>query len=40
LTHRYAKYSEIDKEQLQKDIDEIKEKIGAPTEEDFTLAKA
>jgi len=35
LTHRYAKYSEIDKEQLQKDIDEIKEKIGAPTEEDF-----
>jgi fatty acid desaturase len=31
----YTRYVDIDKEQLQMDIDAVKEKIGAPTEEDF-----
>ena len=35
MAHKYAKYTDIDKEQLQKDIDEIKNSIGAPTQEDF-----
>lgn len=35
MAHEYARYEDIDKDQLQKDIDEIKETIGTPTEEDF-----
>ena len=31
----YARYEDIDKEQLQKDIEAIKETIGTPTQEDF-----
>ncbi len=31
----YAKYEEIDKEQLQKDIEEARDKLGKPTYEDF-----
>ena len=33
--HTYTPYEEIDKDELQKDIDGIKETIGAPNEEDF-----
>jgi len=33
--HTYTPYEEIDKDALQKDIDDIKETIGAPNEEDF-----
>jgi len=32
---KYANYRDIDQEQLQKDIDEIKNNIGDPTQEDF-----
>ncbi|MCX6052980.1 MAG: fatty acid desaturase [Campylobacterales bacterium] len=35
MTQKYANYQDIDKEQLQIDIEKIKETIGAPTEEDF-----
>jgi len=35
LKHEYTRYEDVDQEQLQKDIDDIKETIGAPTEEDF-----
>ena len=35
MTQKYARYEDIDKEQLQIDIEKIKETIGAPTEEDF-----
>jgi len=35
LAQTYAKYEDIDKEQLQKDIENIKETIGMPSEEDF-----
>ena len=35
MTQTYAKYEDIDKEQLQKDIEEIKETLGAANEEDF-----
>ncbi len=35
MRETYAKYEDVDKEQLQKDIDEIKETIGDATEEDF-----
>ena len=35
MTPEYARYEEVDKEQLQKDIDEIKESLGTPTWEDF-----
>jgi len=31
----YARYEDIDKEQLQRDIEEVKVKIGAPSKEDF-----
>ena len=33
--HQYTPYDQIDKEQLKKDIEEIKATIGAPSEEDF-----
>ena len=33
--HVYAKYEDIDKDQLQKDIEDIKETIGAPSTEDY-----
>ena len=33
--HQYAKYEDIDKEQFQKDIELIKDKIGVPSQEDF-----
>lgn len=32
---KYAKYEDIDKDKLQKDIEDIKETIGTPTQEDF-----
>ena len=35
----YVKYSDIDQEALAKDIDAIKEQIGAPTCEDFAHLK-
>ena len=35
MKHEYTRYEDVDQEQLQKDIDDIKETIGAPTEEDF-----
>ncbi len=35
MAHVYTRYEDVDKEQLQKDIDAIKETIGAPNEEDF-----
>lgn len=35
MEHRYTPYEEIDQEELQKDIDAIKETIGAPNQEDF-----
>lgn len=35
MTHAYARYEDIDKVQLQEDIDAIKGTIGAPTQEDF-----
>jgi len=35
LKKQYADYKDVDKEQLQKDIDAIKETIGDATEEDF-----
>lgn len=35
MTPEFARYEEVDKEQLQKDIDDIKEKIGTSTWEDF-----
>ena len=35
MTTAYARYEDIDKEQLQKDIEEIKETIGAVTWEDY-----
>ena len=35
MSHIYADYKDIDQDQLQKDIDEIKESIGDPTQEDF-----
>jgi len=34
-THQYTPYDEIDKEQLKRDIEEAKEKIGNPSQEDF-----
>jgi len=34
-SREYARYEDIDKDQLQKDIDEIKRSIGAVTEEDY-----
>jgi len=34
-SHQYTPYDQIDKEQLKKDIEEAKETIGNPTEEDF-----
>jgi len=37
--HVYAKYEDIDKDQLQKDIEEIKEKIGAPNQKDLQHLK-
>ncbi len=35
MEHIYTPYAEIDQDELQKDIDAIKETIGAPNEEDF-----
>jgi len=35
MAHEYARYEDVDKEQLQKDIEDIKEKIGAVTWEDY-----
>ena len=35
MEHKYTSYEDVDKEQLQKDIDEIKETIGVTTQEDF-----
>ncbi len=35
VSHVYAKYEDIDKDQLQKDIENAKADIGAPTQEDF-----
>jgi len=35
MATEYARYEDIDKEQLQKDIEEAKEKIGTPNQEDF-----
>ena len=35
MTHEYAKYADIDKDQLEKDIDAIKKTIGAVTQKDF-----
>ncbi|MEA1918983.1 MAG: fatty acid desaturase [Campylobacterota bacterium] len=35
MAHQYAEYKSIDKAQLQKDIDAIKESIGDPTWKDF-----
>ncbi|MEA1919744.1 MAG: fatty acid desaturase [Campylobacterota bacterium] len=35
MVHQYADYKDIDKEQLQKEIDSIKESIGDPTWKDF-----
>lgn len=35
MSHTYAKYEDVNKEQLQIDIEAITEKIGAPTQEDF-----
>ncbi len=35
MVHQYTPYKDINKEQLQKDIEEIKETIGDPTWEDF-----
>jgi fatty acid desaturase len=35
MAEEYARYEDIDKEQLQKDIEEAKEKIGTPNQEDF-----
>ena len=35
MEHTYTPYAEIDQDELQKDIDAIKETIGAPNEEDF-----
>jgi len=35
MTKEYARYEDVDKAQLQKDIDEIKKTIGAVTEEDY-----
>ena len=35
MAKQYAEYKDIDKEQLQKDIDAVKETIGDPTWEDF-----
>ena len=35
MEHTYTPYAEIDQDELQKDIDAIKETVGAPNEEDF-----
>ena len=35
MAQKYARYEDIDKDQLQRDIENIKETIGTPTEEDF-----
>lgn len=35
MVHEYARYEDVDKEQLQKDIEDIRSTIGTPTEEDF-----
>ena len=35
MPHAYADYRDIDQEQLQQDIDEIKVTIGERTQEDF-----
>jgi len=35
MPYAYARYEDIDKEQLEIDIDKIKERIGTPTQEDF-----
>jgi len=35
MAHEYARYEDVDKEQFQKDIEDIKEKIGAVTWEDY-----
>jgi len=35
MSKNYTRYEDIDKDQLQKDIDQIKETIGTPTQEDF-----
>lgn len=34
-SHEYTPYENIDKEQLKEDIEAVKERIGAPSEEDF-----
>jgi fatty acid desaturase len=35
MSKNYTRYEDVDKDQLQKDIDQIKETIGNPSEEDF-----
>ncbi len=35
MKKEYARYEDVDKEQLRRDIDEIKVTIGDPTQEDF-----
>ncbi len=35
MAEEYARYEDIDKEQLQKDIEDAKDKIGTPNQEDF-----
>ena len=35
MKQKYARYEDIDKDQLQKDIEDIKSSIGNPTQEDF-----
>jgi len=35
VSHEYVQYDKVDKEQLQSDIDAVKESIGAPTWDDF-----
>ena len=35
MAHKYTDYKDIDQEQLQKDIDDIKETLGPVTQEDF-----
>ncbi len=35
MSHEYARYEDIDKEQLQIDIEEIKKNLGPVGQEDF-----
>ena len=35
MSKTFARYEDIDKEQLQEDIDSVKETIGTPTWDDF-----